>query len=316
MKLNLVRATGNTRFVIAIASITSVFTYAASGAVLWKLAIAATIFNIVGSWLGAALAIKNGARIILPIMLCVAAGGVSIALQSVPREPISIFGKKPEDSLPLPPAEMGEYMEELVTSRRSCRRFLDKNVDPEIITRILSAMAAAPTGGNTQGVEYTVIDDKERVHEIWREAYAVMDAKAKRHIYTHSFSDFYYGKMKQSEKTVRKDDLLFCGAPHLFIAHEKCVGKWAEDSKVNCNIATACFELLCNAHGLGTTIMSYSAEVLNELAPKARDMLNIPREHYTGLIVGFGYPEIPYARGVQKDKSAKTHRYSQDKGKR
>ena len=73
LKLNLVRATGNTRFVIVIASITSVFTYAVSGAVLWKLALAATIFNIVGSYLGAALAIKNGARIIRPIMLCVVA---------------------------------------------------------------------------------------------------------------------------------------------------------------------------------------------------------------------------------------------------
>lgn len=233
-----------------------------------------------------------------------------------PQGAISIFGKRAEDSLPLPPDGMGEYMERLVTSRRSCRRFLDKNVDPEIVTRMLSAMAAAPTGGNAQGVEYTVIDDKDRVREIWREAYAVMDAKAKKHIYTHSFSDFYYGKMKQSEQTVRKDDLLFCGAPHLFIAHEKCVGKWAEDSKVNCNIATAYFELLCNAHGLGTTIMSYPAEVLNELAPRAREMLNIPREHYTGLIVGFGYPEIPYARGVQKDRSAKTHRYSADNTKR
>ena len=228
-----------------------------------------------------------------------------------PQGAISIFDKRPEDSLPPPPPEMGEYMERLVTNRRSCRRFLDKNVDPDNITRILSAMAAVPTGGNAMGVEYTVIDDKERVHAIWREAYAVMDAKARHHIYTHSFSDFYYGKMKQSEKTVRKDDLLFCGAPHLFIAHERCTGKWAEDSKVNCNIATTYFELLCNAHGLGTTIMSYSAEVLNELAPKAREMLDIPKDHYTGLIVGFGYPEIQYARGVQKDRRAKTHRYSE-----
>ena len=166
------------------------------------------------------------------------------------------------------------------------------------------------------GVEYTVIDDKDRVREIWREAYSVMDEKAKEHVYTHSFSDFYYGKMKQSEKTVRKDDLLFCGAPHLFIAHEKCAGKWAEDTKVNCNIATAYFELLCSAHGLGTVIMSYPAEVLNELAPKAREMLNIPRDHYTALIVGFGYPEIQYFRGAQKDRSAKTHRYSESRKNR
>ena len=171
-------------------------------------------------------------------------------------------------------------------------------------------MSAAPTGGNAQGVEYTVIDDKERVHEIWYSAYKIMDENVKKHVYTHSFSDFYYGKMKQSEKTVRKDDLLFCGAPHLFIAHEKSEGKWAEDAKVNCNIATAYFELLCNAHGLGTAIMSYPAEVLNELAPEARQMLSVPKNHYMGLIIGFGYPETTYARGVQKERGRKIHRYS------
>ena len=78
-----------------------------------------------------------------------------------PQGAISIFGKDPEDSLPPPPKEMGEYMERLVVSRRSCRRFLDKNVDSNIVTSILSAMAAVPTGGNAMGVEYTVIDDKE-----------------------------------------------------------------------------------------------------------------------------------------------------------
>jgi nitroreductase/NAD-dependent dihydropyrimidine dehydrogenase PreA subunit len=228
-----------------------------------------------------------------------------------PTGAISIFHKRAADSLSLPPAEMGQYMEQLVAGRRSCRRFLDKNVDPAILDHILDAMAAAPTGGNAQGVEYTVIDDKDRVHEIWQIAYSKMEMLAKNHVYTHSFSDFYYKKMKQSEQTMRKDDLLFCGAPHLFIAHEKCSGKWAEDSKVNCNIATAYFELLCNAHGLGTAIMSYPAEVLNELVPEARAMLNIPDNHYTKLMVGFGYPEIPYARGVQKDRSKKIHRYSQ-----
>lgn len=228
-----------------------------------------------------------------------------------PTGAISILGKKPEDSMQKPPKEMGHYMEQLITTRRSCRRFQNKNVDSNLITSMLNAMSAAPTGGNAQGVEYTVIDDKDRVHEIWKKAYSVMDSKAKKHEYTHSFSDFYYSKMKQSEKTVRKDDLLFCGAPHLFIAHEKSEGKWAEDSKVNCNIATAYFELLCNAHGLGTAIMSYPAEVLNELAPEAREMLGIPRNHYTGLIIGFGYPEIEYARGVQKDRGNKIHRYSQ-----
>ena len=228
-----------------------------------------------------------------------------------PTGAISIFGKNPENSLPPPPPEMGNYMERLIVNRRSCRRYLDKNVEPEIISRILTAMAAAPTGGNSGNVEYTVIDDKDRVKQIWNVAYSKMEEAAKRRIYTSSFSDFYYKKMKQSEKTVRKNDLLFCGAPHLFIAHEKCVGKWAEDSKVNCNIATAYFELLANAFGLGTAIMSYPSDVIRELAPQAREMLGIPSDHYMNLIVGFGYPEIEYARGVQKDRSRKTHRYTE-----
>lgn len=229
-----------------------------------------------------------------------------------PAGAVSIFGKKPENSLPPPPPEMGDYMERLVVNRRSCRRYLDKNVDPEIISRILNALASAPTGGNSSSVEYTVIDDKERVRQIWDIAYAGMEEAAKRRVYTSSFSNFYYKKMKESEKTVRKGDLLFCGAPHLFIAHELCVGKWAEDSKVNCNIATTYFELLANAFGLGTTIMSYASDVLQELAPRARAMLGIPTDHYMKLIVGFGYPEIEYARGVQKDRGHKVHRYTQD----
>lgn len=230
-----------------------------------------------------------------------------------PQSAISIFDRYPEDSLPLPPAEMGEYMEQLVSSRRSCRRFLDKDVDPDMIDSILAAMENAPTGGNSQGVEYTVIDDRTRVKEIRNSAYAVMEQKAEQGIYTHSFSRFYYEKMKESEKTVRRDDLLFCGAPHLFIAHAKCTGKWGEDAKADCIIADAYFELLCNAHSLGTVMMSYSAEVLNELAPEARQMLGIPKDHYTGIIIGFGYPEIPYARGVQKERKRKIHRYTENK---
>ena len=71
LKLDLVKATGNTRFVIAIASIASVFAYASSGNVIWNLSIILNVFYIIGSYLGAVLVIRNGARIIRPIMICV-----------------------------------------------------------------------------------------------------------------------------------------------------------------------------------------------------------------------------------------------------
>lgn len=224
-----------------------------------------------------------------------------------PQGAISIFGKDPSNSLSLPGENMGSEMEKLVTGRRACRRYLDKNVSPEIIDRILVAMQNVPAGGNSNNVEFTVIEDKEQVKRLWDVAYNKMEENAQKGIYTDSFNDFYYTKMKESEKTVRKNDMLFCGAPHLFIAHARCVGKWAEDYKINCNIATAYFELLAQAHGLGAIIMSYPSDVITD-NPEARAMIGIPKEHYMKLIVGFGYPEIKYHRGSQKEGYRKIHR--------
>ena len=71
LKLDLVRATGNTRFVLAVASITSVITYTASGAVIWAIALPSAVLYSLGSYLGATLAIKKGAGFIRPVMICV-----------------------------------------------------------------------------------------------------------------------------------------------------------------------------------------------------------------------------------------------------
>ena len=46
---------------------------------------------------------------------------------------------------------------------------------------------------------------------------------------------------------------------------------------------------------------------------EAREMLGIPQDHYMKLLVGFGYPEMPYARGVQKGRR-KVHRWAEQSG--
>lgn len=230
-----------------------------------------------------------------------------------PTGAISIFGKSASDCPPLPSQAVGRDADRLVASRRTCRRYRDENVDPSVVDEILASMQNVPAGGNAQTTEYTVVDDKDRMRQIRETAYAAMEAAAEQGRYTSSFDPFYYSKMKQSEASVRKGDMLFCGAPHLFVAHAKATGRWAEDYAINCNLATAYFELLANAHGLGTAIMSYPADVLAELAPEARAMLGIPADHYAKLVVGFGYPEVPYARGLQKGRR-KVHRWTEQTG--
>ena len=64
-------------------------------------------------------------------------------------------------------------------------------------------------------------------------------------------------------------------------------------------IAGTYFELLCASRGLGTVMMTFPLSVL-KLMPEINAMLRIPEDHYTGMIIGFGYPQLPYARGTQR----------------
>lgn len=85
------------------------------------------------------------------------------------------------------------------------------------------------------------------------------------------------------------------------VEKEKCVGCG------RCVNVCAYFELLCASRGLGAVLMTYPLGVLDNM-PQIKAMLQIPEDHYIGMIVGFGYPEIPYVRGVQKEATGKIKR--------
>ncbi len=72
-RLNLVTASGNMKICSTVATITASVTYALSGAVVWKAVLCAALFNIAGNYLGAKLALKNGAKIIRPMFMLVLA---------------------------------------------------------------------------------------------------------------------------------------------------------------------------------------------------------------------------------------------------
>ena len=71
IRLNLVKASGTARLTSLFAAISSSITYAFSGFVIWRIVLVATVFNTVGNYIGAGLAIKNGAKIIRPLLFAV-----------------------------------------------------------------------------------------------------------------------------------------------------------------------------------------------------------------------------------------------------
>ncbi len=233
-----------------------------------------------------------------------------------PTGAISILGKNPEDS-PLPPIKDGkimstdavEVMDALMRNRRACRRFKDENVDPEIIDQLIKIVENIPNGSNKQLMEFTLIDDKEQSRKFRKIAYEKMEELASEGIYPGIFNAHDYALMKEWEVLRNPGDMLFCNAPHLLIVHSpKGPGCWHIDPI----IASTYFELACAARGLGCIFMTFPIGALSKML-EVWSMLEIPEDHFAPLIMGFGYPEITYARGVQREGVAKIHRLNFDK---
>lgn len=213
-----------------------------------------------------------------------------------PKGAVSILDHRPEESIKAPdPYKAAYIMDSIVVNRRSCRRYQKRNVPTEVIDDVISKLANAPNGGNKQLVEYTLINDIDQMAHFRNLAYGEMERLAKKGVYPSGFGKKAYEDMKRWEDTVRPD-MLFCGAPHILIPHAP-LGQGEPVQDVI--IAGTYFELMCSARGLGTVMMTFPLSVL-ELMPEIRAMLEIPEEHYVGMIIGFGYPQIPYVRGTQR----------------
>ena len=213
-----------------------------------------------------------------------------------PKGAVSILGDRPEDSLPpVQPETAAPTLDALIVNRHSCRRYQDRDVEPEVLLPMLDLLANAPNGGNKQQVEFTLIDDRARMERFRRTARAEMERLAARDVFPAGYDRPSYEQLKGWERTVRPD-MLFCGAPNLLIPHAP-LGR----GEPRQDVLTACayFELLCASRGLGCVMMTFPLDVLN-LMPEVKALLEIPEDHFIGLFLGFGYPQIPYARGTQR----------------
>ena len=67
--LGIIKACGTTKVVNLASNVGALITYGMNGNVLVGIGIKCTIFAILGSWVGSGLALKNGAKIVRPIMI-------------------------------------------------------------------------------------------------------------------------------------------------------------------------------------------------------------------------------------------------------
>ena len=70
-KLDMEKATGNVKVVNLTSNISALITFILAGKILWVLGLSASIFSIAGHYLGAHMVVKNGVKVIKPIILLV-----------------------------------------------------------------------------------------------------------------------------------------------------------------------------------------------------------------------------------------------------
>lgn len=213
-----------------------------------------------------------------------------------PTGALSIAGKSPEDSLvvsgDLPDAQL---MAEMIKTRRSVRKYKKESVDKALIHALVETASYAPTGHNDNGVQFTVIDNVDTMTQFRTLVYDAIKEAAEAGAIPEEFS-FAAVFQKQWEETGH--DGIFRNAPHLVISS---ASQTDASPKEDALIAMSYFELLANAHGLGTLWNGMVKFAINDISPALRLKIGIPEDHVIGYVMLLGKPAVKYKRAIQSD---------------
>ncbi len=215
-----------------------------------------------------------------------------------PTAAVSIFGRKPEDSLPLPAGALPtlDALTLLVRGRRSVRRYLPENVDPALIRRLLATLANVPTGVNRHALTFTLIADREVMQRFRVKAMDALAAAARAGRVKPAFA---YLQNAVPAWVNHRVDIIFRGAPHLLIASEPFTAPCPTE---DIPLALATFDLLAQSAGLGA-VWCGMLKMLLEAVPELKADLGLPADHaYYAML--FGRPAVHYPRTVQRDTNA------------
>jgi nitroreductase len=212
-----------------------------------------------------------------------------------PHAALSILGRDPEESVTLAhnyPAP--NNLEVLMKGRRSVRQYQDENLEAGLIERLLGVARHAPTGINMDGVQFTVIDNKEKLHTFREETYASLASLVEANQLPQERAMYASFVKLWQEKGI---DVLFRNAPHLVVtsAPKKC-----STPEVDSIIALTYFELFAQSMGVGTLWDGLLEWAIDELVPDLKLSLGVPEDHLFGYVMIFGKPAIEYKRTIAK----------------
>jgi nitroreductase/ferredoxin len=183
---------------------------------------------------------------------------------------------------------------QFLRSRRSVRVYKDKPVEKETIQRLIEIGRYAPTGSNSQLVEWIAYNDKEKVKEL-----AGRTVDWMRHVLKEDpeSAPFPYLALVVAAWDAGMDAILR-NAPALVVA---TAPEEAANGMVDLSLALCYLELTAPTLGLGTCWAGMLKRALLN-SPSLREELGIPEgyPHYYPMMLG--YPKFKYHRLPERKK--------------
>lgn len=242
---------------------------------------------------------------------CIACGH---CMMVCPEGSITVTGRgiSPDDLLPLPPREdvaSADALAALMQSRRSVRRFKDRDVAPELLERVVEMAASAPMGIPPWDVGCVVVRGRDKVQELAAKVVdgyegflkvfrpwvlTLMRPFMRRE--THDQFRHFIRPLAQSYVRAHREgrDTLFWGAPAVLIFHYSPYADVA-DAAIACTYAMLAAESL----GLGNTIIGGAPPILKRNR-RLCERLEIPDGHTPAFALIVGHPATRFQRAVRR----------------
>lgn len=182
-----------------------------------------------------------------------------------------------------------EQAAQFLRSRRSIRAYKDKPVEREKIKRLIEIARYAPTGGNSQLVEWLVLTDKNKLRDISR-----LTIEAFRRVITEmpqvlALNPYLPMIVKTWESGC---DSILWNAPVMLMASAP---KKASTGMVDLSAALSYVNLFAPTMGLGTCWAGLLQQAMI-FSPPLKEFLGVPTGHPHHFPMILGYPKAIYYR--------------------
>lgn len=262
------------------------------------------------------LKMENGKACIseMAIFGCIACGH---CMAVCPTGAIEIHGRElsPDDMFVLPPKKDAAAYEQILSlyqRRRSIRKFKDKNIEPEIIEKILTAAKTAPMGLPPSDVHVMILNGKEQTRAFAKDFCDFLESmkwfvspwflammrpfwgKANDEMFRgfiRPLIKLYPQKMREKINVVNYDAPLamyFYGSPYADTADPIIAATYAMIAAESLGLGT------CMIGGVHPFIQN------GKKARRFRGKYGIKYTSREGLIVIFGYSDLHFNNGIKR----------------